>query len=119
METKQVKFLTLTQEELMKIPSAWIDRSGIYYPVGIAEHDSWAWSHLIEKYGKLEAGRKISDARTASEYLEKAGWVRVMKWPGLEVKFIFSDKLTHAQKQTLDKYCQIYKEPLPFEDPLF
>jgi len=104
----------------METPSAWVNHRGIYYPVAVAEHDHWAWEYLGEKYGKLDAGIKIAGVGGyAHLYLEKAGWARIMAWPGLDTKFILPKKLSHAQKQTIDRYCSIYGYPLPFKDPLF
>jgi len=112
----------------MSNPSGWINRAGEYFPVGFAEHDTWARTYLIEKHGeeKAQSLRRKDNTTTFErklpfyEVLEKAGWVRVMKWETLPVEFILNEKkLTHAQKQTLDKYCKLYHLPLPFKDPLF
>ena len=104
----------------MKKPSGWVDRRGTYFPVGFAEHDQWAWKYLTERYGPIEGAKKlITPRRDAHEYLEAMGWVRIMKWDGLDANFILPKKMSHAQKQTVDRYCQLYGWPLPFEDPLF
>jgi hypothetical protein len=112
----------------MENPSAWIDRGGRYHPVGFAEHDAWAREYLINKHGHDKAQSLRTKDNTVNfkrklpffEVLEKYGWVRIMKWEQLPVEFVLNEeKLTHAQKQTLDKYCEIYQLPLPFKDPLF
>jgi len=102
----------------MEVSSGWVDRSGNYFGVGVAEHDKFAWEYLTKTYGAVETGVKVGNG-AAYEVLERAGWVRVMKWPGLEVKFVLPRVLSHAQKQSLDKYCTIYNVKLPFEDDLF
>lgn len=104
----------------MEVSSAWIDRSGNYYGVDEAEHNKWAWDYLTKQYGIQEARAKVSvNGEEAYIFLEIIGWVRVMKWPGLEVQFILPKSLSHAQKQTIDRYCSIYKVKLPFKDDLF
>lgn len=104
----------------LEIKNGWIDRSGKYYGVGLAEHNNWAIEYLNEKFGAWEAAIKITNnGESAHTYLEKAGWVRVMAWPRMFVKYIIPTKLTHAQKQTLYTYCKLHKETLPFNDPLF
>lgn len=103
----------------MKSPCAWVDRKGTYHPTEIAHHDQWAWNYLVETYGKLEAGKRIASAGTAFEYLQLAGWVRIMSWKDMDTKFFLPEKMTHAQKKTVDKYCELYKLALPFKDPLF
>ena len=42
-----------------------------------------------------------------------------MAWPQVKTKFIIPDVLTHAMKQTLDKYCDMHGDALPSSDPLF
>ena len=42
-----------------------------------------------------------------------------MAWPGVPTEFVLPRDLTHAQKQTLYKYCKFHLKKLPFEDPLF
>lgn len=105
----------------MKSPNAWIDRKGVYHPVGEARHDEWAWTHILERYGKVEGGKRIASmpGGSAGEYLEKGGWVRLQSWKDEASQFFLPEKLTQAQKQTIDKYCKLYRRPLPFEDPLF
>lgn len=106
----------------MQIPNAWINPAGKYFPVeGFAQHNSWANEYLIKKIGEKGLKEKLNQRGKieAFEYLENAGWIRLMKWPKMDVEFILPEKLTHAQKRTLDKYCTIYGWPLPFKDPLF
>lgn len=100
----------------MEVSSGWVDRSGNYYGVGIAEHDQWAWDYLTKQYGAQEAGIKIAAKGAAHEVLEASGWVRVMKWPGVDVKFVLPRSLSYDQKQTIDRYCSIYKIKLPYEE---
>ncbi len=107
----------------MNTPNAWINPAGKYFPVeGFAQHSAWAYKYLVDKYGSVETKRKLRETGhkiETHEYLENAGWVRLMKWPNIEVKFILPKILTHAQKQTIDQYCTIYGWPLPFTDELF
>ena len=104
-------------------PNGWIDRNGEYLPMtAMAEHDEWAWKYLIRKLGYAKAHEKVRSLGKnayAHEYLESAGWVRVMGWEGINKEFIKLKKLTHKQKQTIYKYCEFYKIALPFTDPLF
>ena len=117
------EFTLGTSVEGMTNPSGWIDRSGNYYPVDFAEHQKFAREYLLDKYGKEKADeyRKIDTGQL--EYYEvlefKFHWVRVMAWPKTKTKFVMPNKLTHAMKQTLDKYCDMHGDQLPFEDPLF
>jgi hypothetical protein len=110
----------------MKNPSGWLNRLGQYHGVGFGEHNSWARTLLEEKYGEKAEEKKGN--RTWYETLEAFGWVRIMKWGALPVRFLMSEelpnerqekKLTHAQKRAIYTYCQLYKVALPFNDPLF
>lgn len=104
----------------MEVPSGWIDRSGHYFGVGPAEHDKFAWEYLNKTYGQRETGIKVaSSGGAAHSVLEKAGWVRVMKWPGLDVQFVLPRLLSHAQKKSLGIYCDIYNVKYPLEEDLF
>jgi len=91
--------------------------------VGFAEHDKFAREHLIEKYGieKAEEWRRTDRGKIPFfEVLERRfKWVRIMAWPGVPTEFVLPEDLTHAQKQTLYKYCEFHVKKLPFEDPLF
>jgi hypothetical protein len=104
----------------MEVSSGWIDREGNYYGVGLAEHSKFASEYLEFKLGREKAEEKIeSEHGYADTVLEKQGWVRVMKWPGLDVKFILPKLLSHAQKYTLHTYCEIYKIDFPLEEDKF
>jgi len=105
----------------MEQKSGWIDKAGQYYSVGFAEHEEWAWKYLNKKFGHINADERISKTqfKEAHVYLEESGWVRIMAWPSVKVHFIIPLNLTHAQKQTLYKYCKLHNEPLPFDDSLF
>ena len=114
----------------LKIRSGWIDRRGTYHPVGfervdgwLQNHDAFARKYLIEKYGSEKAySMREHPVRKIPffELLEKAGWVKIHHWPFSKTEFIFKENnITHAQKQTLDKYCTMHHLPLPFKDPLF
>jgi hypothetical protein len=110
-------------EKKLVNPSGWISRSGKYFPVAFAEHDKFAREHLIETYGieKAHEWRKTDRGKIPFfEVLERRfKWVRIMAWPGVPTEFVLPKDLTHAQKQTLYKYCQFHVKKLPFEDPLF
>lgn len=107
-------------------PCGWVNQAGDYYPVDCANHDEFARKYLIEKYGKKQAyelrivDKSVQFERKLPFYevLEHAGWVKILSWPEVQTEFVFK-KLTHAQKQTLFKYCTIWDEKLPFDDPLF
>ena len=104
----------------MEVPSGWIDRAGKYFGVGPAEHDKFAWEYLNKTYGQRETEIKVaSSGGAAHSVLEKAGWIRVMKWPGLDVQFVLPRLLSHTQKGTLRTYCDIYNVKYPLEEDLF
>jgi len=110
-------------EKKLVHPSAWISRSGKYFPVAFAEHDKFAREYLIEQYGieKAHEWRKTERGKMPFfEVLERRfKWVRIMAWPGVPTEFVLPKDLTHAQKQTLYKYCEFHLKDLPFKDPLF
>lgn len=108
----------------MENPSGWIDRKGRYHPVGFAEHNEFARKFIVHAYGKEKAeelrGAGGGFKKEYYEIMEKnLQWVRIMAWPGVKTNFSIPKNLSHAQKQTLYKYCEIHNEPLPFEDDLF
>jgi hypothetical protein len=97
--------------------NGWLNPDGRYYPVpNFAQHDAWAWDYLDKSKGKLEAGRIISKAHGATEALQDAGWVRIMKWDGVDIKFVMNkDKLTASQKDSLFLFCALNQLELPFD----
>jgi hypothetical protein len=104
----------------MEVPSAWVDREGNYFGVDVAEHEKWAHEYMVKKFGLDETLSKTSDVGCyAYEFLEKSGWVRVMKWPGCDVNFTLPRLLSSGQKETLSRYCEIYNIKLPFETDFF
>lgn len=110
-------------EKQLVMPSAWVSRSGKYFPVAFAEHDAFAREFLIEKYGEEKAYELRKTDRGKMPFFEvletKFKWCRIMAWPGVPTEFVLPKDLTHAQKQTLYKYCKFHLKKLPFEDPLF
>ena len=104
-------------------PNAWIDRGGRFHPLDYAGHDTWAREYLIDKYGEEKAYALRKHPRRKIpffEILENYGWVKIISWPTIKTEFFFKENdITHAQKQTIDKYCRKFHLPLPFKDPLF
>ena len=97
--------------------NGWLDPDGRYFPViSFAQHDKWAWDYLDRTKGKLEAGRMISQHRGATETLQDLGWVRIMKWDGVDIKFVINKaKLTASQKDSLFLFCALNQLELPFD----
>ena len=103
--------------EEYQVLNGWLDPDGRYYPVkNFAEHDGWAWDYLHKKLGPLGAGELISKAHgSATDALQNQGWVRIMKWDAVDVKFVFNEnKITASQKDSLYLYCALHCVPLPF-----
>jgi len=123
-EEKGAKKRDFTElEKKLVNPSGWVDRAGKYYAVDFAEHDKFAREHLIEKYGEEKAYELRKTDRGKMPFFEvlekKFKWCRIMAWPGVATEFVLPYDLTHAQKQTLYKYCKFHLKKLPFEDDLF
>jgi len=88
----------------IEFSQGWLLPSGVFVPIwGFAEHNGWAWEHLIER----NETNKLGYGASASDYLQSKGYVRITNW-GDGIEFYTDKEITYEQVIFLYHFCKKY-----------